>query len=141
MERHVGERVAQQLQKPEDTQVQSCHDEVHVCFLVDLQEFGIPGADTFTPVFHIHLSLVLILVVFAPLDHFLHSCSVHLPQPNHDVLPFLHALDSLEHRRDGGALLRNSAARVNREGFPIAAPEPDDHHIGDGLKLFNLARA
>lgn len=127
-------RVAQQFQKAVDTQVQGSQDELHVCFFVDrLQEFGIPGADLFPPVFHILLSLV-VLVVFAPLDDFLHSRSVHLPQPNHDVSPFPRPLNSFKSRRNGGTLLCDSALTVNWERFPVAAPEPDDRHDGCCLR-------
>lgn len=125
---HVGDRLATNFQKLFDIHVICSTDEIVEFHVVNLEKFDIPIADVFAARFLLVRILIgnswVILVVNAPLDHFLQSLGAYLRQWNDSVFLFA---QTFQQRPDGDALLGNF--KVNWEIFPVGALEPDYVHL------------
>lgn len=126
---HVGNRFAGDVEQALDVEVIGCQNEFEESSLVDFEELDVPGGDVVSPL----LAVVVIfgrgrvvLVVRAPLNHFLEDCCVDVGERNGLIVFLVHA-QVFEHGLDGDGELGD--LHVHLEDLSVGTLQLDGRHF------------
>jgi len=126
---HVRDGFAGDIQQPLNVEVIGSEDEFEQGALVDFEELDVPGGDVIGPLLAIVVILGwrrVILVIRAPLDHFLENGGVDIGKRDGLVVFVIHA-QVLEHGFDGDRELGD--LNVHLEDLPIGTLQLDVRHL------------
>jgi len=126
---HVRDGFAGDIQQPLNVEVIGSEDEFEQGALVDFEELDVPGGDVIGPLLAIVIILGwrrVILVIRAPLDHFLENGGVDIGKRDGLVVFVIHA-QVLEHGFDGDRELGD--LNVHLEDLPIGTLQLDVWHL------------